>query len=90
MPVANTATEPLKGDGSTPIAEKATIPPDRTLWFSKLKAAATLNDPKATISYIVARDGGNGDRATLGLEPEASRESSTTSSQAPCFKSDIA
>ncbi len=71
MPVANTTTEPLQGEASSSIAGKATIPPDRTPWFSKLKAAATLKDPKATVSYIVARDGDNGERPTLALEPDA-------------------
>ncbi len=41
------------------IAEKATIPPDHAPWFSRMKGAATIQDPKATVSYIVARDGEN-------------------------------
>ncbi len=71
MSVANTSTKPTEVAPATSIAEKATIPPDRTPWFSRLKAATSLHDPKATVSYIVARDGDNGERPTLALEPEA-------------------
>ncbi len=44
---------------TTSIAEKPTIPPDHALWFSRMRGAGTINDPKATVSYIVARDGEN-------------------------------
>lgn len=47
------------GGPTASIAEKATIPPDHALWFSRMKGAATVQDPKATVSYIVARDGEN-------------------------------
>jgi serine/threonine protein kinase len=71
LPLANTSTKALPGNTPTAIAEKATVPPDRTPWFAKLKATDTLHDAKATVSYIVARDGDNGERPTLALEPES-------------------
>ncbi len=42
---------------STSVAEKATIPPETAPWFARTKAAPGPHDPKATVSYIVARDG---------------------------------
>jgi serine/threonine protein kinase len=41
----------------TCVADKATIPPAQSLWFSRIKEKATVRDPSATVSYIVARDG---------------------------------
>ena len=70
MPLPNTTTKPAPVETPTTIADKATIPPDRTPWFVRLKATDTLLDPKATVSFIVARDGDNGRRPTLALEPE--------------------
>ncbi len=62
LPTLAPATGPMAS-----IAEKATIPPDQSPWFSRIKGAATIHDPKATVSYIVARDGEN--LPTVGFEP---------------------
>jgi serine/threonine protein kinase len=54
---------------ATSIAEKATIPPEKALWFSRIKDTARIHDPKATVSFIVARDGET--QPDQGLEPES-------------------
>ncbi|MGO9921808.1 MAG: serine/threonine-protein kinase, partial [Isosphaeraceae bacterium] len=58
-------------DPATSIAEKATIPPGQAPWFSRMKGAATIHDAKATVSYIVARDGDGQGLPTLHFEPGA-------------------
>jgi hypothetical protein len=54
---------------TTSIAAKPTIPPDQAPWFSRMKGAATVHDPNATVSYIVARDGET--LAHAGVLPES-------------------
>jgi len=61
---------PSAGQSSS-IAEKATIPPGQSPWFSRTKGAATIHDPKATVSYMVARDGDNQGLPTVHFEPGA-------------------
>ena len=53
----------------TSIAEKATVPPRQTPWFSRMKSAAALHDPKATVSFVVARDGET--LPSAAFEPES-------------------
>ena len=53
---------------ATSIAEKATIPPEKAPWFSRIKDTARIHDAKATVSYIVARDGET--RPDQALQPE--------------------
>ncbi len=57
---------------STSVAEKATVPPDQIPWFSRLKGAAQIHDAKATVSYIVARDGET--QPSAGFEPESLKQ----------------
>jgi serine/threonine protein kinase len=52
------------------IAEKPTIPPDRVPWISRMRKARSLADPKATLSYVVARDDKDG--STIFGAPELS------------------
>ena len=41
---------------SESVAEKATIPPDRVPWISRMREMQTSADPKATVTYVIARD----------------------------------
>jgi serine/threonine protein kinase len=54
----------------TSIADKPTIPPDRVPWISRMRSARTVADPKATVSYVVARD--DRERPTIWGAPELS------------------
>ena len=38
------------------LAEQATIPPQRVPWITRMRETRTSVDPKATVSYVVARD----------------------------------
>ena len=38
-----------------PSPRRATVPPPPLLWISRMRNAQTAIDPKATLSYIVAR-----------------------------------
>ena len=51
-----------------PVTEKATVPPGPLLWISRMRNAQTSIDPKATLSYIVARS----DHEAPTLMPSAS------------------
>jgi serine/threonine protein kinase len=55
---ANTthAFEPPNAESLIPVTEKATVPEATLAWISRLRNAQTSLDPKATLSYIVARD----------------------------------
>jgi serine/threonine protein kinase len=52
--------EPFRANDASSVADKATIPPQRVPWISRIREAGTAVDPKATISYVVARDALNG------------------------------
>src|ERR1039458_64446 len=62
-------TVALSAGVSTSVAEKAAIPPEKAPWFSRMKGTAKIHDPKATVSYMVARDGEN--LTTARFEPES-------------------
>jgi serine/threonine protein kinase/tetratricopeptide (TPR) repeat protein len=64
------STQNLAGRPSASVAEKATIAPERLPWISRLREARTSIDPKATVSYIVARAGK--ELPTVDLAPEIS------------------
>ena len=49
-------TQDLIGSPRSSIAEMPTILPDRLSWISRAREAGSTVDPKATLSYIVARD----------------------------------
>ena len=61
-------------DPITSIAEKATIPPEKAPWFSRMKGTERIHDPKATVSYIVARDGET--QPNAGFEARIAQEGS--------------
>jgi hypothetical protein len=62
-------TQALRSGLSGSMAGEATPPSDEAPWFSRIKAAATVRDPNATVSYIVAREGDKS--PTVGVAPES-------------------
>jgi eukaryotic-like serine/threonine-protein kinase len=57
------------------LAEQATIPPERVPWISRMRETRTSVDPKATVSYVVARDIHDGPTLVAGQEvPHQVRE----------------
>ncbi len=62
--------DPFAANDASSVAEKATIPPQRVPWISQMRLAGTAVDPKATVSYVVARDALNG--PTIVGAPEVS------------------
>jgi serine/threonine protein kinase len=52
---SDVATTDFAARATSSVAEKATIPPDRVPWISRMRDRQTQVDPKATMSYVVAR-----------------------------------
>ena len=64
------STQILADRSSSSVTEEATVAPERLPWISRMREARTAVDPKATVSYIVARAGQ--ELPTVGLAPELS------------------
>ena len=67
--------EPRSAEALLPVTEKATVPPDPLQWISRMRNAQTAIDPKATLSYIVARS--DHEAPTLMPAPSVTRAVTT-------------
>ncbi len=47
-------TDFRRAEPHVPVTERATVPPEPLLWIARMRAQTAI-DPKATLSYIVAR-----------------------------------
>ena len=64
-------TDFRRGESLVPVTERATVPPAPLLWISRMRDAQTAIDPKATLSYIIARS--DHDAPTLMPAPSVTR-----------------
>ena len=72
-----------------PVTEKATVPPGPLPWISRMRNAQTSIDPKATLSYIVARS--DHEAPTLVPTPSvAHARHAPISPRERCFRTGIA
>ncbi len=81
-------TQNLNARSSDAVAEQATIAPERPLWFTRTRNDPAGIDPKATVSYIVARAGR--DLPTVDLAPELSTRLRDDFAPERCFRIAIA
>ena len=61
-------TDLAHAESPVPVTEKATIAPGPLSWISRMRSAQKAVDPKATLSYIVART----DHEAPTIAPDAS------------------